>query len=186
MPAKSIPKRFSHMLSPDAPRIIQETVKIFGTKEFVGKANNPVILDWAKEVEDALGVKLGYNADSIPWCGLSMAVVALRAGWQDQIPDKPLWAQNWAAFGDRAPIPMFGDILVFRRPGGGGHVGPYVAEDTRAFFAGGGNQSDTINVARIAKSRLIVARRPKWRVSQPASVRRIIIGAGGALSTNEA
>jgi uncharacterized protein (TIGR02594 family) len=179
-------KRYPHFWAPDAPRIIQETVQIFGTREIVGKQHNPVILGWATEVEEALGIRLNYNADEIPWCGLSMAVVALRAGWKDEIPDKPLWARNWTSFGQPAPVPMFGDILVFRRPGGGGHVGPYVAEDSRRYYVGGGNQSNSINIAPLLKDRLIEARRPKWRVAQPASVRRYFVTASGPLSTNEA
>jgi cell wall-associated NlpC family hydrolase len=36
---------------------------------------------------------------------------------------------------------MLGDVLVFRR-GGGGHVALYVGEDEEAFHVLGGNQAD--------------------------------------------
>ena len=75
------------------PRMLQEARKLFGTKEFAGSANNPVILGWAKEV----GLAKSYTDDVIPWCGLFMAVVAKRAG--KPALEGPLWARNWAAFG---------------------------------------------------------------------------------------
>ena len=39
---------------------------------------------------------------------------------------------------------------------------------------------------RIAKNRLLGARRCPWRVNQPVAVRPVVLAANGALSTNEA
>ena len=61
-------------LSP-LPRMIEEALKLYGTTEVSGSRNNPQILAWADEV----GLEAVYTADSIPWCGLFMAVVAKRA-----------------------------------------------------------------------------------------------------------
>lgn len=161
------------------PRMIAEAIKLFGVAEIGGSADCPVILGWAKEVGG--GVARAYCADSIPWCGLFMAVVARRAG--KIAPDGPLWALNWASFGTAAPAPMLGDVLVFRR-GGGGHVALYVGEDEEAFHVLGGNQADRVCFARLGRSRLHAVRRPAYRVT-PASVKRYRLAAGGALSTGE-
>jgi uncharacterized protein (TIGR02594 family) len=161
------------------PRMIAEALKLFGVAEIGGSADCPVILGWAKEVGGE--VERTYRADSIPWCGLFMAVVARRAG--KVAPERPLWALNWARFGAAAPAPMLGDVLVFRR-GGGGHVALYVGEDEEAFHVLGGNQADRVCFARLARSRLHAARRPAYRVV-PASVRRYRLAAGGALSADE-
>jgi hypothetical protein len=50
----------------------------------------------------------------------------------------------------------------------------------------GGNQGDAVSICRIAKARLLGARRPVWKPAQPASVRTVKLASGGALSTNEA
>ena len=49
----------------------------------------------------------------------------------------------------------------------------------------GGNQSDQVMIKRIAKNRLLGARRCPWRINQPAAVRPVVLAANGALSTNE-
>lgn len=182
----ALPSKYAYVGAADAPSLIRAAVLLFGTLETPGAGNNQVILEWAKEVKKAIGVQhLGYTADSIPWCGLFVGVVATRAGWADQMPKTPLWAKSWLEFGEKASIPMFGDVMVFGRDGGG-HVALYVGEDAGYWHVLGGNQSDAVTITRIAKSRLLGARRPKWRIAQPASVRIVRVGASGPVSKNEA
>jgi uncharacterized protein (TIGR02594 family) len=164
-----------------APRMLIEARREFGVVETPGAADNPVILGWAKEV----GLASAYGDDAIPWCGLFAAVVAKRASWEP-VKD-PLWARNWAKFGQAvAPADAaLGDVLVFVRDGGG-HVGFYVGEDTGYFHVLGGNQSDAVTITRIAKSRCIAVRRPIWRTTQPLGVVKKRLQATGVVSTNEA
>jgi uncharacterized protein (TIGR02594 family) len=175
-----LPSRYAWLAREPGPKMIVEALKLFGTMEKPGAANNPTIVAWAKEVGGE--VTDVFKADSIPWCGLFMAVVAKRAGKEP--PQHPLWALSWSAFGAKSAAPALGDVLVFVR-NGGGHVGLYVGEDASAFHVLGGNQSDRVCIARIAKARLYAARRPIYRV-QPANVRPIRLEATGALSLNEA
>lgn len=164
------------------PRVIQEALPLIGTLETPGAADNPVILAWAGEVgKDIAAV---YGDDRIPWCGLFAAVVCKRAG--KPVIAGPLWARNWAKFGSPSDRASLGDVLVFSRPGGGGHVGFYLAEDASAYHVIGGNQADAVSVARIAKSRCIAVRRPPFKIGQPASVRPFHVRASGGLSRNEA
>lgn len=162
-----------------SPRILAEAVKLIGTKEVVGKAHNPVILEWAKD----LGLQKVYTADEIPWCGLFVAYCAYMAGVE--IVEKPLWALSWAGYGTKVTEPMLGDVLTFKRDGGG-HVGIYVGEDKDCYHVLGGNQGNQVSVTRILKSRLYQARRTKWKIAQPASVRKIYLDAKGEISKNEA
>ena len=113
---------YSFLQEEKSPKILVEAVKLIGTKEVVGKQHNPVILGWAKELE----LDKVYTADEIPWCGLFVAYCAHQAGVQ--VVDKPLWALSWANYGTKVTEPMLGDILTFKRDGGG-HVGIYVGED---------------------------------------------------------
>jgi uncharacterized protein (TIGR02594 family) len=162
-----------------APKILVAAVEMIGTKEIVGKKHNPIILGWAEK----LGLGNVYKADEIPWCGLAMAYAAHVAG--KEVVKSPLWALSWVNYGTRVFEPMLGDILVFTREGGG-HVGMYVGEDHECYHVLGGNQSNAMNVTRIAKMRLHQARRTAWSVAQPENVRKIFLDAKGKVSTNEA
>lgn len=159
------------------PRMLVEAIKLYGTAEVSGLKNNQIILDWAKEV----GVTALYTADEVPWCGLFLAVVAARAGkpW----PKAPLWALNWALWGEPGGQPELGDVLVFIRDGGG-HVGLYVGEDSTHYHVLGGNTGDKVKIARIEKKRLRVCRQ-YFAVGKPENVRPIILSPIGEVSKNE-
>jgi uncharacterized protein (TIGR02594 family) len=161
-----------------APKILVEAVKHLGVKEFVGKEHNPIILGWAK----SLSLSTIYTNDEIPWCGLFVAYCCHAQGLQ--VVDRPLWALNWNKFGNRVSEPMLGDVLTFKR-NGGGHVGIYVGEDATHYHVLGGNQNNSVSVSRIAKIRLNQARRTAWKIAQPASVRKVHLEPKGVITTNE-
>ena len=178
MPVTPLPPAYAWIDGlPDLPRMVREARALYGVAEAPGAANNPQILGWAQEIGAT-----AYRADTMAWCGLFMGVVAKRAG--KVLPDGPLWALNWRHFGNPAAPPGLGDTLIFQRPSGG-HVGLYVGEDATAFHVLGGNQGDRVCILRVARSRLVAARRPAYGVT-PTSVRPILLAATGALSANEA
>lgn len=156
-----------------------EALSLFGVQEVSGAADNPRILAWAKEidVDDVL------RHDSTPWCGLFVGLCAKRATWP--VVKNPLWALNWSRWGVGVPRPELGDVLTFKREGGG-HVGMYVGEDNVAYHVLGGNQSDSVKIARIEKARLVAARRPEWRIAEPPNRRPVRLSVSGRLSVNEA
>lgn len=160
------------------PRMIAVALSLFGVHEGIGNADSPILMAWAAEV----GLTSTYSHDSIPWCGLFAAVVAKRAG--KPVPAGPLWALNWARFGQDGGQPELGDVLVFTRPGGG-HVGFYVGEDGGAYHVLGGNTRDDVSIARIDKHRLYACRQPAYQ-AKPASARPYILSPSGPLSGNEA
>ena len=173
------------------PLMVAEALRQFGVHEIAGSASNPIIIGWAKEIAALPGKKsvTGYTNDDTAWCGLFMAHVAHTTG--KPFPDEPLWALNWAEFGTPSPQASLGDVLVFNRFDKtgkliGGHVGLYVAEDGDAFHVLGGNESDQVEITRIAKGRLKAARRPAYPVGMPANAKPVMVSAGGALSQNEA
>ena len=162
-----------------SPRVIAEAMRYFGIKEIKGKLHNATIMSWAKDV----GVEKIYTSDEVAWCGLFVAKVVLKAGFS-AVKD-PLWALNWRNFGTAQKVAMLGDVLVFKRDGGG-HVGFYIAEDKDFYHVLGGNQSDSINITRIAKNRCVGVRRCNWKISQPKEVKQYFVQAKGVISTNEA
>lgn len=172
-----LPEQYKFLEKEGAPKMIVEFLKIYGTKETLGVADNPIILEWAEE----LGIK-NYTHDSIAWCGLEHGIVAHRAG--KPVVKDPLWAANWLKFGVPVTVAKLGYTLVFKRPGGN-HVGLYCAEDKTHYHVGGGNQSDMVRISRIEKRRCIGIRQPIYHTSEPANVRQIFISAIGEISTNE-
>jgi uncharacterized protein (TIGR02594 family) len=153
------------------------------TREAAGAANSATIMGWAKKLgTKALG--MAYNADSVPWCGVFVAICLA----EDGLPTAPIavrakvwvtWGQNLAA--DRlAP----GAVLVFERPGGG-HVGFYVGEDPTHYYVLGGNQGDRVSIMRLEKARCIARRWPAGRpvVGKPV---KMTSTAGILMSRNEA
>lgn len=177
---KALPAKYSWLLDEGAPLHMVEAIKHYGTLEHIGKGSNPNILKWATET----GVSGWYNDDDIPWCGLFVGVCMKRATWP--IKTDLLSALSWAKFGNpvAAGQESYSDLLIFTRPGGG-HVGFYVGENKDNFLVYGGNQSNAVGFAWIAKSRLFACRRPKWRSAQPENVRKIHLTFDGTLSTNE-
>jgi uncharacterized protein (TIGR02594 family) len=174
----ALPARYAWLANEPAPRMLIEALKLYGVHEAKGSADNPVIIGWAKET----GLSRTYREDVTPWCGLFMAVVARRAG--KPLPKSPLWARDWATWGEASPKAALGDVLVFVRDGGG-HVGLYVGEDSHAYHVLGGNQSDQVSITRILKSRCIAVRR-LYFVAPPANVRPVRLSPNGSISTNEA
>jgi uncharacterized protein (TIGR02594 family) len=157
-----------------------EARRLMGTREAPGKRDNPVIMDWAADLD------LFYPGDDVPWCGLFVAHCIASQLPDEPLPDNPLGARNWLRFG-AAHEPSEGAVLVFwrgARAGWQGHAGFYAGEDGSAFHVLGGNQSNQVNVVRIARSRLLGARWPRTAPQQPT--RRIEAEAKGRLSTNEA
>lgn len=174
----SLPKQYAWLSQEPGPKMLLEFLKLYGVTEIPGEKDNPLIIDWAKET----GLAGVYKHDATAWCGLAMAVVAKRAG--KELPPGPLWALNWALFGNKVTDgAKLGDVLVFKRQGGG-HVGLYIGEDDQSYHVAGGNQSNTTNIVRKSKDRLYAIRRPVY-VNQPPNVRRIILSPDGEIDSRE-
>ncbi len=129
---------------------------LIGTKEDLRpRKNNNIILTWAKKIGG--WISSYYNEDSIPWCGLFVGHCMAANGIKP--PEKLLAALEWKSFGVVLKEPCYGCVMVFRRTGGG-HVGFYMGEDKNTYHILGGNQSDSVSIARVAKSQYVAARWP--------------------------
>jgi uncharacterized protein (TIGR02594 family) len=159
----------------------QEARHLLGVTEDLTPGSNRVIIDWASD----LGIP--YKSDDIPWCGLFVAHCIGSTLTREPLPNNPLGAKQWIKFG--APCqPKSGAVMIFWRvtpTSGKGHVGFYAGEDDDAFHILGGNQSQKVCVARVAKSRLVGAR---WPMTVPASAGgKVEVALGdNSLSQNEA
>lgn len=175
-----LPQKFSWLNNEGAPRQLVEAIKHYGILEKPGAGSEQAILNWATEV----GVRGWYPNDAVPWCGLFVGVVMKRAGYA--VRTDLLSALSWATWGEGIPKgrEALWDILVFTRTGGG-HVGFYVGETSTLYLVFGGNQSDAVGFAWIAKSRIHAIRRPVYQIGEPPNVRKIWLTDAGEPSTNE-
>lgn len=176
---RELPKRWQFLLEEPAPLMLVNGLETYGTLEGRGYQNNPLILNWANYVGGWIGD--WYDSDHIPWCGLWLAYIAKRSG--KPVSQKALNARSWMQWGFASKTPQLGDVLVFRRPGGG-HVGLYVGESDAYFHVLGGNQNDRVSIMRIAKTRLVGARR-YYEIGVPKNIRRVFMGDKGTKSMNE-
>ena len=69
---------------------------------------------------------------------------------------------------------------------GGGHVTLYESEDATTYYCRGGNQSDSVNVTRIPKTRAIKAIRWPAGVSLPTVGRKIGVTGNAVKAGSEA
>lgn len=93
------------------------------------------------------------DPSKLPWCGDFMeTIIALTLPKEPMIVN-PYWAANWQKFGVHVPDGKYylGAIGVKSRVGGN-HVFTLVGHDKDYVHALGGNQSNSISVAKIAKS----------------------------------
>ena len=179
----SIPTKYKYLESINPlPKFIATALKYHGLQEVVGKGSNKTIIEWRDELNQNNTPIVGYSDDDIPWCGLFVAYVVYKTGRKPVA--NPLWARNWANFGNASTKASLGDILVFVR-NGGGHVGFYVGEDKTAYHVLGGNQSNSVSITRILKSRCVAVRSPQYN-SRPDTAKPIYLTAGGQISSNEA
>ena len=136
---------------------LAEARNLLGLKEGPGAADNPRILQWAANLGQSM-----YKSDDIAWCGLFVAHCIGATLPDERLPANPLRARAWESFGHTVP-PTRGAVMVFWRKSpqsGLGHVGFYVGEDAGAYCILGGNQSDSVSLAWIAKERFVSARWP--------------------------
>lgn len=150
-----------------------------GVKEYAGAQNNPLIMRWATRAAKFLGIK--YDGDHVPWCGLFTAYCVIENGIIP--PSIAVRASAWSTWGVPLVKPAFGALMTFSRKGGN-HVGFYVSEDETTYHILGGNQSDAVNVTRIAKTRLTAIRWPSGR--RLPTTGPITAKLGGRVSNNEA
>jgi len=125
------------------------------------------LMNWLKRDGRSLG-----DPSKNPWCG-DFVETCIRVALPDEpllgaLGTNPYWARNWLLFGQEIK-PTPGAVLVFAR-GSGGHVGFAMGQDDTHFYVLGGNQSDAVTIARIAKSRILGAR---WPATMPSRQQRL-------------
>lgn len=179
--AQSAPALGAAFTVPPSLPWLDEAHRLIGTREVPGQGSNAAILGWA----DAL--RIDYDDDDVPWCGLFVAHCIGSQLTQEPLPTLPLLARAWGKFGLVCQVPQPGAVMVFWRgspQAATGHVGLYWGEDDTTFHILGGNQANAVTVARLPRARLLTARWPATALA-PAGAPRRLGPSGKPVSTNE-
>jgi uncharacterized protein (TIGR02594 family) len=142
---------------------MQYAIAELGVAEIPGPDNNIRIMDYARFVE----LQWPDFTEDIVWSGLFVNYVLKKGGF-DQFPDSPLLNRNWANWGVALALdqPKIGALAVLSPTGGtasSGHVGFVVGIEDNTLTILGGNQRDSVSVAKYARSRLVALRLPPPR-----------------------
>lgn len=175
--------------SKDTTPWFTEAKKLIGTIEVPGSGDNPKIVAWPKEIgvkfPDTASYDTSYTHDSIPWCGLFVAICMSRAGIKPQFGSldtaRYLWAQSWRLFGqDLGREAAVGAIAVLA-----GHVAFVAGKDQRGnIMLLGGNQSDAVNIKPFQRSSIQYFRWPPGYPIPDLSLELPVINSNGNLVVN--
>jgi uncharacterized protein (TIGR02594 family) len=144
-----------------------EGLRWLGTTETPGSADNPQILEWARDERG--DISRVFTHDSIPWCALFANMVLTKVGIKGT---ETLWALDWATWGQKLPGPAVGAFAPMeRRDQNGnkaGHIAIVVGCDQHGnLMCLGGNQDDAVNIKPFPAARPLSFRWPV-EVSAPA------------------
>lgn len=123
--------------------------KELGTTEIPGPKSNQRIVEY---LSSTTLDKASARKDETPWC-------ASFVNWCMKQANAPhtdsAWARSWLRWGKPTSEPQEGDIVVFSRKGGGGHVGFYISQTADTIVVLGGNQNNKVCEAHYPKNRLL-------------------------------
>ncbi|WP_333795222.1 TIGR02594 family protein [Hyphomicrobium sp.] len=138
---------------------LKEAWREFGQAERAGDRHNPRIVAFFRDVGHP-----GIVRDEVAWCAAFCGACLERAGFAST---RSLLARSYLKWGRSLTEPRVGCIAVFSRGSdpGSGHVGFWLGETDDAVVVLGGNQANSVSVARYPKSRLIGLRWPDARSS---------------------
>lgn len=171
---------FPQAAAPRSAPWLREAARLVATREFLGGRDNPVILDWARNID------IPYTGDDVPWCGLFVGHCIATTLPDEPLPGGLLGARSWLRLG-RETTPRLAAVMVFWRgakDGWEGHVGFYAGEHGSNYLILGGNQSDSVCYAWIHRDRLLQARWPATATALLDGARVVDVGPGAAGATS--
>ena len=131
--------------------IISTALDEIGTKEIVGKKDNPEVLKYFNDIGFD-GEKL---KDETSWCSAFVNWVC-KKNYLDY--SGKLDARSWLKIGVETTTPEKGDVVVFWRKSRNdwrGHVGFFIKETKNWIYVLGGNQNNQVKISAYPKYRLL-------------------------------
>ena len=171
-----------------------KTIAALGLREIGREILPPWMVEASRymglhEVRDAkkLDKALRLDASEIAWCGAFVGMVVAAALPKEPLPANPLGSRNWLKFGRPIDDPQVGAVCVFWRgskDGRQGHVGFVAGQDKSYLHVLGGNQSNSVSLTKISKTRLLGYRWPTTHAKPLTALAHSVFN--GKISTNEA
>lgn len=159
---------------PSAPTWYRTALACKGTHEGTKKKPNPLVQAMFADA----GEPQIKDTTATPWCAVFVSSMLVRNGY----PALPsMMARSGLQYGEKC-APRIGCIVVMwrgSRESSSGHIGLYVGEDATHVHVLGGNQSDSVTVARFAKSKVLGYRWPR----KPSQLRTVKAAVAGAASS---
>lgn len=128
-----------------------------GTKEIPGKADNPLIVRWLRQMVASV------NSEETAWCSAFVNAMAREAGYEQS---GKLNARSWLDVGTPVPLSQAkpGDVVILWRVAKDsweGHVAFFVKQDTTTASLRllGGNQGDSVCISSYPARQLLGIRR---------------------------
>lgn len=140
----------------DLPEWYTIALDELGTSEVYGKKNNPRIVEYHQ------ATTLKAEDDETSWCSAFVCWCLEKAGVKST---KSAAARSYLSWGKELEYPVEGCIVVLKRGNSSwqGHVGFFVREDRDTVSLLGGNQGDTVSIAKFSKSKLLGYRWPETK-----------------------
>ena len=159
------------------PRWMPVAQSYVGTDEIRGSKHNPVILAYFEAVGHGW-----VKDDETPWCAAFVGACLEEVGVKGT---GSLAARSYLNWGKKVTKPKYGDIVVFWRGSKNsweGHVAFFVKETDNYVYVLGGNQSNSVNVTRYSKSKVLGYREPSTMANSRTTAGTIGAGVGTAVT----
>ena len=136
--------------------------RFVGIREISGANHHPLVQWW----HSLCGFSLDAP-DEVPWCSSFVNGIA----WELRLPrSKSAAARSWLAVGEPVPLASAarGDVVIIKRgtdhgpevtSGAPGHVGFFAGVEGEDLLILGGNQGNSVSIARFPVSALLGVRR---------------------------
>lgn len=131
------------------PKWLEIAEQEIGQKEIVGGKDNPRI------VEYHAATKLHALHDEVAWCSAFVNWCLKKAG---EVGTNSAAAKDFLLWGDELALPKLGCIVVLWRNdplAPTGHVGFYIGETESEVILLGGNQNDSVCIAKYPSARVL-------------------------------
>lgn len=161
---------------PAAPSWYRELLKLRGQHEGKKGKPNPIISAVFVDGGQAAWAK---DTTAYAWCAIGISAALFRSGYP-RLPSA--MARSGLQYGDKLEKPRLGCIVVLWRgspTSSSGHIGLYAGEDATHVYLLGCNQSDSVTVARFAKSKVLGYRWPR-KPSQLRTVKAAVTSAASS------
>ncbi len=135
--------------------IYNVAAKYLGTKELPGRATNQKIKAWIKLAADWLD----QDDSSTPWCGCFRGGIGIETA--TGVPKDHFRARSWLSWGSAVPTvrdAIKGDTVVLVRTGGF-HVALFDRAVPGGVYLLGGNQGDSVSIAKFPLAQIEGIRR---------------------------